>query len=246
VFLTSENLEVVFMQKKAILFDSGRVLNHPRTGNWFIPPNFNKIVNVHKINVFNYILLLKAIKKATKYIIEQKLILTEEEEFRCFLEFYKIIAKEPTGIKLTEEQIFDIAKDTVYNDQKFLFPNEVFEIIPKLSKDYKLGVISDTCPSLERAFRNVGLRDYFSTFIMSSKLGVNKPDVLMFTTALNELNIKPEEAIFIDDNEINVDAAEKLGMKGILMLEKNNPRYNKKFLAIKNLMEIEEALKNTG
>ncbi|SMC27765.1 putative hydrolase of the HAD superfamily [Clostridium acidisoli DSM 12555] len=232
------------MQKKAILFDSSRVLNHPRTGNWFIPPNFNKIVNVNKTNIFNYILLIKAIKKATRYIDEQKFILTEEEEFRCFLEFYKIIAKEPIGIKLSEEQIFDITKDSVYNDDKFLFPNEVLEIIPILSENYKLGVIADTCPSLERAFINIGLRKYFSTFIMSSKVGVKKPDKLIFTTALKELNIEPEEAIFIDNKEVNVEGAEKIGMKGVLMLEKNNSRYNKKFLAIKNLMQIEEAIKN--
>lgn len=29
---------------KAILFDSGRILNIPKTGHWFIPPNFMKII----------------------------------------------------------------------------------------------------------------------------------------------------------------------------------------------------------
>ncbi len=61
------------MKIKAILFDSGRVLNHPRTGNWFIPPNFNNIVNVKNMKVSNYILLLKAIKKASQYLDQQKL-----------------------------------------------------------------------------------------------------------------------------------------------------------------------------
>ena len=30
---------------KAILFDSGRTLNVPRTGHWFITPNFMKIID---------------------------------------------------------------------------------------------------------------------------------------------------------------------------------------------------------
>lgn len=30
---------------KAILFDSGNVLNYPRTGNWFIPPNFYRYID---------------------------------------------------------------------------------------------------------------------------------------------------------------------------------------------------------
>jgi len=235
---------VLIMKIKAILFDSGRVLNHPRTGNWFIPPNFNNIVNVKNIKISNYIMLLKAIKKASLYLQQQKIVLTEEEEFGHFLQFYKMVAKEPIGIKLTEQQIFEIAKDTVYNDRKFLFPNEVFQIIPKLSKSYKLGIISDTWPSLERVFKNAGLRSYFSTFVMSSKLGVNKPDELMFTTALEELNIKPEEAIFIDDNEKNVEGAKVIGIEGILMESKMYSKVNEKIPKIRNLNEIEAILKD--
>ncbi len=232
------------MKIKAILFDSGRVLNHPRTGNWFIPPNFNSIVNVKNVKISNYILLLKAIRKASEYLEKQKIVLTEKEEFGHFLEFYKMVAKEPIGIKLTQQQVFEIAKDTVYNDQRFLFPNEVFQIIPKLSKNYKLGIISDTWPSLERVFKNAGLRSYFSTFVMSSKLGVNKPNELMFTTALDELKIKPEEAIFIDDNEKNVEGAKVLGIKGILMDRKMYSRSNEKSTIITNLNEIEAILKD--
>ncbi|WP_051624105.1 HAD-IA family hydrolase [Clostridium akagii] len=232
------------MKIKAILFDSGRVLNHPRTGNWFIPPNFNNIVNVKNIKISNYILILKAIKKASKYLDEQKIVLTEEEEFKHFLQFYKIIAEEPIGINLTEQQIFEIAKDTVYNDRKFLFPNEVFQIIPKLSENYKLGIVSDTWPSLERVFRNAGLRRYFSSFVMSSKLGVNKPNKLMFTTALEELKIKPEEAIFIDDNEKNVEGAKVLGIEGILMSKQMYSRANENIFSIRNLNEIEAILKD--
>ncbi len=33
---------------KAILFDSGKVLNEPATGHWFITPNFWKYVDKDK------------------------------------------------------------------------------------------------------------------------------------------------------------------------------------------------------
>jgi putative hydrolase of the HAD superfamily len=48
---------------KAILFDSGRVLNHPRTGNWFILPSFNKIVDIKAFQQLDHNLLEK------KYIV---------------------------------------------------------------------------------------------------------------------------------------------------------------------------------
>jgi len=46
---------------KAILFDSGRTLNAPRTGYWFITPNFFNIINSN--NYWRSILPLKNIKK---------------------------------------------------------------------------------------------------------------------------------------------------------------------------------------
>jgi putative hydrolase of the HAD superfamily len=78
---------------------------------------------------------------------------------------------------------------------------------------------------------------------MSSKLGVNKPDELMYTTALEELRIKPEEAIFIDDNGRNVEGAKVLGIEGILMDRKMYSIANEKNHKIANLSELQCILK---
>ncbi len=103
------------------------------------------------------------------------------------------------------------------NDEKFFFFQDVFEVIPRLRQKYLLGVVSDTWPSLDRVFKNVGLREYFSTFVMSSILGVIKPHELMYKTALEELGLRPEEALFIDDSMRNLEGAKKLGIQTILM-----------------------------
>jgi putative hydrolase of the HAD superfamily len=206
---------------KAILFDSGRVLTYPRTGHWFMPPNFFKYVDKNKFSALDAKLVDEAFHKAAKYLDSFSFILTEEEELERFVEFYSILSSELAGLGLSREQIVEIAKDTVHNDEKFVFYEDVFEYIPKLAKRYKLGVISDTWPSLDRVFKNAGVRQYFSTFIMSSVLGVLKPHELMYTTALKELGVKPEEALFIDDNIVNVEAARKLGMQGLVILRSN-------------------------
>jgi putative hydrolase of the HAD superfamily len=206
---------------KAILFDSGRVLTYPRTGHWFMPPNFFKYVDKNKFSALDAKLVDKAFHKAAKYLDSFSFILTEEEELERFVEFYSILSSELAGLGLSREQVIEIAKDTVLNDEKFVFYEDVFEYIPELVKHYKLGVISDTWPSLDRVFKNTGVRQYFSTFIMSSVLGVLKPHELMYTTALKELGVKPEEALFIDDNIVNVEAARKLGMQGLVILRSN-------------------------
>ncbi|GFP76293.1 HAD-IA family hydrolase [Clostridium fungisolvens] len=223
---------------KAILFDSGRVLNDPRTGNWFVPPNFHRYVDKNKFDLLDEKLIQVAFYKAMKFLEAKSIILTEEEEFEHFIEFYTILSNELPDLELNETHIIEVARDTVFNDEKFLFYEDVFEVIPQLSKSYKLGVVSDTWPSLERVFRNAGLREYFSTFVMSSKIGVIKPNELMFNTALTELNIKPEEAIFIDDNIKNVEVAIKLGMQGILMIRDENCKVDTEYKTIRNLKEL--------
>lgn len=227
---------------KAILFDSGRVLNRPKTGHWFMPPNFFKYVDKNKFENLNIDLVEKAFHKGDEYFHAHPLILTEIEELEHFIEFYNIFSKQLPQLKISERYISEIAKDTVYNDDKFEFFEDVFQVIPRLSNNYKLGVVSDTWPSLERVFKNVGLREYFSTFVMSSTMGVLKPHELMFNTAISELDIKPEEAIFIDDNIVNVKAAIKLGMQGIVLLRGEQLKECTDIICVDNLIEIEGLL----
>ena len=227
---------------KGILLDSGRVLNSPRTGHWFISPNFYNYVDRNKFEEIDKDLLDRSFKKGMDYLNRYPTILTEDEEYKHFIEFYKIVFNELSALEVNSNNILEVAKDTVFNDEKFYFHEDVLEVIPRLSEKYKLGVVSDTWPSLDRVFRNVGLRNYFSTFVMSSILGVIKPNQLMFTTALNELNLKPEEVIFIDDNIGHVDGAKDLGIQSILMVREDID-IDTNHLVIKSLKDLENLLK---
>ena len=98
-----------------------------------------------------------------------------------------------------------------------MFFKDAEEVIPDLSKKYLFGVVSDAWPSLDNVFKKAGLRDYFKSFVISSAIGVRKPDELMYTTALKELGVSPGEAIFIDDNFRNCDGAKRLGIHSFLL-----------------------------
>lgn len=74
---------------RALLFDSGRVLNRSAAGNWFIAPKFFDYVDPQ---IFYSIPKAKrdlAFKKAKEYISSKELIKTEEEEFAHFQQYYK-------------------------------------------------------------------------------------------------------------------------------------------------------------
>lgn len=202
---------------KAILFDSGRVLNRPTTGHWFMTPNFFEYINKEKFMAIKKSKRNNAFSNAYEYIVKQKFILTESDEYVHFLEYYKILANNLPELALTEDNIELLAKDYVYNYEKYTFFEDVPSTLKNLSQSYKLAIVSDAWPSLEGVFINMNLRKYFNSFIVSSQKGITKPNELMFRLALQELNIKPEESVFIDDNPKNCEVAKKFGITPVLL-----------------------------
>lgn len=59
------------------------------------------------------------------------------------------------------------------------------------------------------------LRD-FDLVMMSNEVGLLKPDPVIFTTALELLDVPPAQAIFIDDIAENVEAARAVGIAGLV------------------------------
>jgi putative hydrolase of the HAD superfamily len=57
--------------------------------------------------------------------------------------------------------------------------------------------------------------DLFDAVVISSEVGMRKPDERIFRHALELLGTDPAECVFIDDIEHNIRAAERLGIRGI-------------------------------
>lgn len=60
-----------------------------------------------------------------------------------------------------------------------------------------------------------GLRRYFTAFLSSCFLGVKKPDEVIYRLALQLTQLAPDESLFIDDRALNLECAERLGMRTI-------------------------------
>lgn len=79
------------------------------------------------------------------------------------------------------------------------------------ARGYKMGVISDTSPSLQLSLENLGLGKYFDSYTCSDLAGVMKPDPIIYNTALKTLGVKAEESIYVDDYDVESDGARDLG-----------------------------------
>lgn len=90
-------------------------------------------------------------------------------------------------------------------------------ILKKLSRHYPLYLISNT-NALH--FNHVRCRfpqifRHFKRAFPSHLVGHRKPDPKIFWKVLREIRLRPEETLFIDDMPNFVEAARKVGMKGI-------------------------------
>ena len=68
----------------------------------------------------------------------------------------------------------------------------------------------DECPE------SVAFMPYTDGGIVSFKVGMTKPDPMMFHLFLERFGLRAYECAFVDDTEENVRAAEALGFKGIV------------------------------
>jgi putative hydrolase of the HAD superfamily len=103
------------------------------------------------------------------------------------------------------------------------FP-QIQEILARLKTQYRLAIVSDGqsvygLPEL----RAVGLADYFAPIVISGDYGYRKPDARLFQAALTELQVRPEEAIFVGNDRFrDVVGARQVGMKTILFCPNGN------------------------
>jgi len=96
---------------------------------------------------------------------------------------------------------------------------ESIEIVTQLvgSKKYFLATINNEILELNvYRLEHFGLRRYFPIFFSSCFLGLRKPDEAIYRLVLQVTQQTPDQCIFIDDREVNLECPRELGMSTIL------------------------------
>tara|TARA_B100000745_G_scaffold242943_1_gene165248 strand:- start:16075 stop:16644 length:570 start_codon:yes stop_codon:yes gene_type:complete len=94
---------------------------------------------------------------------------------------------------------------------------EIISLIQELESIYKLAICSNGPSKIFREILNEKeIKNAFYTIVCSSEIGMVKPNHDIYLLTLDKLRVRPEEAIFIDDREVNIQAAKELGIQGIL------------------------------
>jgi len=111
-------------------------------------------------------------------------------------------------------------KDTIHKE---FFDGDIIDLgllayIRALRPRYKTGLISNAWDGLRPYMEREKFADAFDHLTISAEVGVMKPDAAIFQHALDQLGVKPKEAVFVDDFAENVAGCEAVGMHGIHFL----------------------------
>ncbi|MCC3357230.1 HAD family hydrolase [Bacillus sp. REN16] len=97
------------------------------------------------------------------------------------------------------------------------FPNLISMLEDLKGVGLQLGIITNGIGQFQLDnIRALGIEKYFDTILVSEWEGIKKPDHRIFMKAMAQLNLHPNQCIFVGDHpENDVKAARSIGMIGI-------------------------------
>jgi FMN phosphatase YigB (HAD superfamily) len=137
---------------------------------------------------------------------------------------------------LTEiEKIFTLTCDRSIIEQAFLalllhIPLARIELIRKLSKDYRVFVLSNTSSIHYKEVNAILKRDtgyehldhLFEKVFLSFELGLLKPHQEIYKAVLDQAQLVPQHTLFLDDNADNLIGASSLGIRTALVSQEQS------------------------
>ena len=226
----------ILRDKKVIFFDVGYTLDMPASGDWMFTGRFLEAAG-EKLKQRTETEIQRARSAGLRFLDNDHLIKTVEAEIKNFFDYYSIISNE-LDLGLSEKERDQIARDRACNMENYIPYPGIAEVLSTLSKTHKLGIISDTWPSIEPQLEHIGVSQYLSFTTFSCFVGVFKPDKRIYLDALNKCGVPAEETVFIDDAVRNLDGAAALGITPILIAANPASDVETDYLKIRDLREL--------
>jgi epoxide hydrolase-like predicted phosphatase len=96
-----------------------------------------------------------------------------------------------------------------------IIDRELIAFIRSLRPRYGTGLISNAWDGLRPYMEREKFADAFDVLTISAEVKAMKPEATIFQYALEQLEVKPKEAVFVDDFAENITGCEAVGMRGI-------------------------------
>jgi len=125
--------------------------------------------------------------------------------------FQKLIAKHP-----------DYEKEIRYFDEHYheIVTTEMLgmrEVLQRFKAEgYKLYGLSNWCGKVYKTMEQFAIFRLLDGYVISSEEHVIKPEPEIYERLFRKFRLDPRECVFADDKPVNIEAGERLGMRGIV------------------------------
>jgi len=124
------------------------------------------------------------------------------------------------GVDFTLDEIRPVVDKLVrvWHQDMYLDP-ETVSVLSELKENHVVGMITnwEHTPRIYELVDELGMHDLFDGIIVSDDVGCAKPDPRIFHIALNEYGLKPSEAVYVGDMDVDVQGALSAGLKPVLI-----------------------------
>ena len=110
----------------------------------------------------------------------------------------------------------DFVMDLSTNHARFIdVQDKVLDLIDRLRNNgYKVYILSNTNAVAMKRHDEKGLTDRTDGHVYSYEVHMVKPYYGIYKELLNKCNLNPDECVFLDDRQANIDTACNLGIHG--------------------------------
>jgi putative hydrolase of the HAD superfamily len=131
-----------------------------------------------------------------------------------------------------ELDVSDQKLDDAWNALIYDIPAERIEVLEQVKKNYQMLLLSNSneihydlyVRDLQLRFGYREFDELFDKSYFSFDMHLSKPDPEVYEFIINQHDLKPSQTLFIDDNEENIAAASKLGLKTYLLAKPERVR----------------------
>lgn len=129
-----------------------------------------------------------------------------------------LFPKDENYVGLMNDLYRGVIKNKDYNFlDYFKFNQELLDFLIPLKEKYTLSLyttdIIQNDPVAKKAIAPI-----FENIFAANSLGISKKDPKGYLVITEKLNVKPEEILFIDDGEKNIECAKQAGLQAIRYL----------------------------
>lgn len=158
-------------------------------------------------------------KESIKNIIFDYLDAANKGTYHSLQDYFERVKPEtPVGVDIVTE-VFNEMEASASIDQ------QIVDYITLLKQQYKIALLSNFPKGIENYLANrFHIEHLFDAVVSSYNIQKKKPSLDAYHHASNQIALKPNECLFVDDSERNVLAAIEIGMQGIVFKNFNDFR----------------------